>query len=131
MLENDIDEQALALVLAARDRNAEQWGINEHAHVWWLSMLSESHGDIARAVNREQFAIEEGAASVALDQRKLMIEALAVNAAQSLGLLTTLMRKTCRVCGCTEEFACDDGCSWAMPGLCTTCAPLPADGGGE
>lgn len=29
---------------------------------------------------------------------------------------------TCRVCGCTEEFACDRGCEWVEPGLCTSCA---------
>ncbi len=28
----------------------------------------------------------------------------------------------CRGCGCTEEVACPGGCSWALPGVCSTCA---------
>jgi len=28
---------------------------------------------------------------------------------------------TCRVCGCTAEFACEGGCSWAGRNLCTRC----------
>ncbi len=30
---------------------------------------------------------------------------------------------TCSACGCTEEYACEDGCSWANPEktLCTSC----------
>ena len=27
----------------------------------------------------------------------------------------------CRVCGCTEENACGDGCYWVEPGLCSSC----------
>jgi hypothetical protein len=34
----------------------------------------------------------------------------------------------CRVCGCTESLACDDGCGWAdrYETLCTACCPPPA-----
>lgn len=28
----------------------------------------------------------------------------------------------CRECGCTEHAACDDGCWWIEPDLCSTCA---------
>lgn len=28
----------------------------------------------------------------------------------------------CRVCGCTDDRACDGGCSWARPCLCSKCA---------
>ena len=27
----------------------------------------------------------------------------------------------CRVCGCTDEHACEGGCSWVEPGLCSRC----------
>lgn len=27
----------------------------------------------------------------------------------------------CRVCGCTEDAACDGGCSWVEPDLCSAC----------
>lgn len=26
----------------------------------------------------------------------------------------------CQVCGCTDDMACDGGCSWVVPGLCDT-----------
>ncbi|MEY2161328.1 hypothetical protein [Rhodanobacter sp. FW106-PBR-LB-2-11] len=28
---------------------------------------------------------------------------------------------SCRVCGCTESFACPGGCSWVEPDLCSAC----------
>lgn len=28
----------------------------------------------------------------------------------------------CRVCGCTEDNACDGGCEWVEPNLCSACA---------
>ena len=28
---------------------------------------------------------------------------------------------SCTICGCTQERACPDGCSWYVPGLCTAC----------
>jgi len=28
----------------------------------------------------------------------------------------------CRACGCTDERACSEGCSWAEPDLCSSCA---------
>ena len=29
--------------------------------------------------------------------------------------------QVCRICGCTDDRACDGGCSWAEPGLCSAC----------
>lgn len=31
----------------------------------------------------------------------------------------------CRVCGCTQNHACEEPCSWVEPGLCSSCAPAP------
>lgn len=31
----------------------------------------------------------------------------------------------CVGCGCTEERACADGCSWVRPGLCSACVVVP------
>lgn len=28
---------------------------------------------------------------------------------------------TCRVCGCTDDFGCIEGCWWVEPGLCSRC----------
>lgn len=38
----------------------------------------------------------------------------------------------CRICGCTEHSACDEGCSWVRvekdsPPLCSACDGKPAD----
>jgi hypothetical protein len=35
----------------------------------------------------------------------------------------SLVGDVCETCGCTEEDACEGGCAWQRPGLCTTCAP--------
>lgn len=32
-------------------------------------------------------------------------------------------RRTCRLCGCWEMEACEGGCGWAGPDICTACAP--------
>src|SRR4051794_23690566 len=29
-------------------------------------------------------------------------------------------RDICILCGCTGDWACDDGCSWILPGVCST-----------
>jgi hypothetical protein len=31
--------------------------------------------------------------------------------------------RQCRACGCTDEYACEGGCSWAQEDLCSNCAP--------
>src|SRR5205085_12162975 len=41
-------------------------------------------------------------------------------------------KPACRVCGCTEHNACDDGCSWVRVGkgeapLCSACDGTPGD----
>ena len=28
----------------------------------------------------------------------------------------------CEKCGCTDEYGCDEGCSWVRPNLCSSCA---------
>ena len=35
--------------------------------------------------------------------------------------LATLGIQACRVCGCTNEAACEDGCSWVEDDLCSAC----------
>lgn len=36
--------------------------------------------------------------------------------------------RTCRVCGCTDDDGCCEGCWWAAPGLCSSCEGLPLVG---
>ncbi|SDU42173.1 hypothetical protein [Jiangella alkaliphila] len=35
-------------------------------------------------------------------------------------------KRSCRECGCTDDDACEGGCSWVEPDLCSTCGG-PAD----
>ena len=35
--------------------------------------------------------------------------------------IPSLLGPICRVCGCSEHDACDGGCAWAEPDLCTAC----------
>lgn len=28
----------------------------------------------------------------------------------------------CRVCGCTDQYGCPEGCYWVEPDLCSSCA---------
>ena len=32
------------------------------------------------------------------------------------------MNGTCRFCSCTEEHACEGGCFWVLPDVCSRCA---------
>lgn len=41
-------------------------------------------------------------------------------AARALG---AALPRACRECGCTAEQACEGGCSWIAPGLCSSCRP--------
>jgi len=38
-----------------------------------------------------------------------------------------LGRTICRVCGCWELQACEGGCSWVEPDLCSKCKPKAQD----
>lgn len=31
------------------------------------------------------------------------------------------LQRACRVCGCTDDHACPEGCAWAEEDLCTAC----------
>lgn len=37
--------------------------------------------------------------------------------------IPSLLGAVCRACGCSENDACDEGCSWAEADLCSACAP--------
>jgi hypothetical protein len=30
------------------------------------------------------------------------------------------LQQICVLCGCVDDYACRDGCSWMMPGICST-----------
>jgi hypothetical protein len=37
-------------------------------------------------------------------------------------------KRKCRICACTDQRACDGGCWWIEPGLCSRCASSKAYG---
>jgi hypothetical protein len=39
--------------------------------------------------------------------------------------------QVCRECGCTEDAACEGGCSWVEMGLCSACTPEALAARGE
>lgn len=34
---------------------------------------------------------------------------------------------TCRECGCTDDYACEGGCYWVEPDLCSACAEMAVE----
>lgn len=36
-------------------------------------------------------------------------------------------KRTCRVCGCTDDQACEGGCSWVEEDLCSKCVPAESE----
>lgn len=48
---------------------------------------------------------------------------------QDLDSVRLSITPACRVCGCTDDEACEGGCHWVEPGLCSACQDTPAGGG--
>lgn len=46
--------------------------------------------------------------------------------ARARTLLACNRVQRCRVCGCTHNDACENGCAWAARDLCTKCLPRAA-----
>lgn len=55
------------------------------------------------------------------DGRVLLLTVEAV----SRVLVEAATQRHCRVCGCTEAFACEGGCHWAEADLCSACVGAP------
>jgi len=41
-----------------------------------------------------------------------------------------LKRPKCRICGCDDDHACEGGCYWVEPDLCSGCWRAPGEEGG-
>jgi ParB/RepB/Spo0J family partition protein len=55
-----------------------------------------------------------------------LAKALGVDVAKILKASSATEVQACRKCGCTEEAACQGGCSWVEKDLCSECVPKPA-----
>jgi hypothetical protein len=61
------------------------------------------------------------------DETPTEIDAL-IHKAERIAAHVRALVPICRVCGCTEDNACDEGCCWVEPDLCSACAmPGPAE----
>jgi len=38
--------------------------------------------------------------------------------------LTVIGIRACRVCGCSTDYGCPEGCSWVQPDLCSSCLSI-------
>lgn len=97
-------------------------GVPDEGPANWLAKLTIGSGTLAQCVLEEQDAIyrdedREEAASI----RKQMIEAATYHAALALAFVESLLAHTCRACGCSDDMACEGGCYWVEPGLCSSC----------
>ena len=65
---------------------------------------------------------------VAVARRELVAELLVPALRNDAVLLAAIarVRPWCRVCGCTDESACEGGCSWVEPDLCSEHSPVLA-----
>jgi hypothetical protein len=54
------------------------------------------------------------------------IEALRARVELLEGVLSDAGIRYCRVCGCTDDYACDEGCEWAEEDLCSACVAKAA-----
>lgn len=84
--------------------------------VTWLSLERvEGRGAIVRALDNAEVllanALENRVSDVLPD---LTGDGLTPLVASQLG-------RVCGSCGCSDEFACDGGCSWVGPALCSSC----------
>ena len=43
---------------------------------------------------------------------------------EDLRALANEPARSCTRCGCTEDCACEGGCWWVEPGLCSSCAEV-------
>lgn len=67
-------------------------------------------------VEKDDYFVRENCANSPILRFRALVEPSGV-VAESL--------RTCRKCGCTDDRACHNGCSWVAPDLCSECEPDP------
>jgi hypothetical protein len=87
----------------------------------WLETVTD--GPTGESVDRIDETPEELDALISLAEddflrHRTIIETLAMNEATEMidGPI-----RTCRICGCTDDHACPEGCSWVEEDLCSAC----------
>jgi NTP pyrophosphatase (non-canonical NTP hydrolase) len=102
-------DSVLAEVVKERKRQDEKWGQQNHNPFAWLAILGEEFGEVAKATVEAHFVAE---ASWAPYRKELLhVAAVAVAMIESFDR-NVVVEAGCEVCGCTEDHACNNGCSW-------------------
>ena len=115
-------EQAIELVKAERQRQDNKWGYpQKNTPFEWVSILTEEVGELAQATNDAYLG--QGCTR---DVNKIIQEATQA-AAVAVSIIEHLSEpeqkiRACRVCGCTDDHACEGGCWWIEKDLCSKCA---------
>lgn len=95
----------------------EQQRFGESAMLWFFSLVAETVGDQMSDVARQRWRHASHHALNRLNPpdpgRERIFEGPDLAA---LGI------RACRVCGCTDQSACEDGCHWVGRNLCSQCA---------
>lgn len=111
-----------ALILAvSTDAQAEivRRVVDEHIDDGTAHPLSPAELKRARAWEVGEFAawrvLEETTTALSLEPADFTMPDLEV-----IGV------RQCRECGCIEDYACPEGCSWAEADLCSACVEVPA-----
>lgn len=107
-------EQLMALLPSPATARAH---LPEAAEILLHGLAPEDAGRLAARLNADTPLAEEASAEVLATAWILGATAMA-NAARG--------RRICRICGCHESHACEGGCSWAEPDLCSACDLAPA-----
>jgi hypothetical protein len=77
---------------------------------WWTWSVTR---ETSEGKKRELDTLGEG-----LSRRSEREAAMCADA-----IADVVLEPSCRICGCTEENACEGGCSWVEADLCSACAP--------
>lgn len=106
-------------------QNKKRWELKRHPHLWF-SIIGKEYGDMCNAFigyafdeendhleDMQRVATKIAAACVA------MLECIdeQINESKAQG-------QVCRVCGCTDDNACDGGCYWVEKDLCSQCVGI-------
>jgi hypothetical protein len=109
----EIGPAALELVAA--------WNLQERVYEDAIGAPFAKLGDIADA-RIAQFLMEYFTAYIGRE---------ALEAPDGSPRVPSLLGQVCRDCGCTDDNACEGGCGWAKPDLCTACAMEAVECGGD
>lgn len=85
---------------------------------------ARAEGKTASYTGGERGAVERLAVKIFGELQRVTVTEVAPKDGERISYwrITTDPNQTCRVCGCTWDNACENGCSWVEADLCSGCA---------